>query len=215
MSHEKLQFTLNLANKGWQPIFGNQELGTFFMIYIKIHNIEAREPNNPNTKYDYLLSYRIQNFRGSVSFGFTVFPEITLYSQANNSDIDCKISIKLSPFSLNLTYLEKTVTYNSKLEKGYTIDTNAIVGDISSEITGTETGTDPQSINYIDPRKFQRNGDTVDAIITIDEGERTILEDSLDRLNEETLRIELGELLSKGGIGGGSGICCPRRSVVI
>ena len=48
MAHENLTFRVDLNERNeWQPIFGSQDYGTFYMVYIKIkeHSVTDNENN--------------------------------------------------------------------------------------------------------------------------------------------------------------------------
>ena len=216
MAHENLRFKIDPKNKDWQPIFGNQELDTFFMIYIKINDIYPEEPDNPNTLYIYEYNYRIQNFRGAISFGFEEFPTMT-FEDNPNMPTDCDIRIKLTPFSNKYTFGDKCNPFIKEallrpLKKGDIIDSLGLIQQIPEHVTGNKK---LEKLKYIDPRDFSRNGDTLDAIIKIDDGKRKKILEQIDTYDKKTLRNLFKSYFKTKGAAGSTGICCPRISIVI
>ncbi|WP_420570879.1 hypothetical protein [Kordia sp.] len=205
MAHENLRFNLDTSSDKYQPIFGNQELGTFFMIYMQIISYKQVEYSPGIITHSYEVKFKIQNFRGAITMGFNGVPTIN-----SNTGHDIQIKLPVSPFS-SKAEIPYIINSTKKLEKGFTIDSIAVINSIPSNIANS----------YIDPRKFQRNGDTLDAVITLDNDERNTFLENLERLDlNDTPKVEAAinkviSYMSENLGGGGNGICCPRISVVI
>jgi hypothetical protein len=176
------------------------------MIYIKFVSYQEREYSPGVITYSYEVEFKIQNFRGAVTMGFNGAPD----TATDLANYDLEIRLPVSPFTSNDT-VRYTINTTKKIETGYMIDTLAEIISIPSTVANS----------YIDPRKFQRNGDTLDAVITMDSAKRDKLVEDLNNLdihNSDEVEKYIKQVISnigKNGAGGGTGICCPRVSVVI
>lgn len=153
MAHEQLKFKLHIDdNQEWQPIFGDQQLNTFYMVYILFEEVsEGLEEELGLPMYKYKCKFRIQNFRGAVTFGFCGVPNLT---QPNDSDeIGTEISLDLCAFK-HEEY--KEVVY--KLDKP--IDRNKLLKVDSNIFIRKEfvDENDPINSDFLDPFKFRRDG---------------------------------------------------------
>lgn len=104
MAHENLKFPLSLTkNDIWQPVFGAQHHGTFYMIYIKIKSYEKVQNDFGKTEHTYHCDFRLQNYRGAITMGLigTKIPKFsTDTSEAKLGDI-LNINLEVSPFKKN------------------------------------------------------------------------------------------------------------------
>lgn len=205
MAHENLKFKIDTKSDQWQPIFGNQELGTFFMIYMKIKEKLIIEKKGVKS-YKYTLKFKIQNFRGDITIGFGD----DLSMKATEVENDFIIRASLVPFSEKFKYRYNYRT-SKEISKGHIIDSLATVVSIPERVKKSNYG----DMGYLDPRLYLRNGEDLDAVVTLPEENRKKLLREINTYNEKYLREQLKGLLSRKAAAGSTGICCPRISVVI
>ncbi len=162
MAHENLKFSLDFSdNQNWQPIVGNQDYGTFYMIYIKIKNYGSQVNEFGVTEYFYDCDFRIQNFRGEITIGFSGIPQINPKDSEtiinSNEKIDVEIILQLAPFTFNEfcsrnLKREMPIKNNSILRT--TVERHLPANDLYNR-------NEPLKSAYIDPYRYVRDGDTV------------------------------------------------------
>ncbi|WP_299245721.1 hypothetical protein [uncultured Aquimarina sp.] len=200
MAHENLKFSLNLNNQNWQPILGNQDYNTFYMVYIKFNQVYSEVNDFGVTEYKYDCDFRIQNFRGEITMGFSGSPLISLNENPVNpteeNRVDVNIILKISPFNFNeiqegvIFKLQRPIDHDFVLRTG--LERHLPPSDVYNE-------EDPIKTNYLDPYRYRRDGDTV-----IEIGTRPYNSD------------EPFKSIADGGIGTpGLGICAPDLSTII
>lgn len=212
MAHEELQFSFELERQNdWQPIYSNQDLGTFYVIYLKIN--EANLETTAGAQfYSYNMDFRIQNYRGAVTMGFVEQPDVSYVIDDQNHGIDFNFRLSIEPYNNTFYLKDYNVSLSSPIQKGHLIDTNVTVKNVPASL---ENAQDPNKSIFLDPRLFLRDGDSVDRILTIPENERLKLLDELDTMNQQQLKGRLKKLIEVDPISGeGGGICCPKQTYI-
>lgn len=228
MAHEELKFKISAkANNTWQPIYGGQEYGTFFMIYMRITNYEViTEDGVEGKSHIYTCDYRIQNFVGAVTLGLYPYAagsksideaelENLYYGKTySKSDMEkmydflppsereklffeVGIHVCIRPFLKNEIITNRKLNFNRELQSGDRIET-----ECRTELPPTELydQQNPLDAAYLNPNDFIRSGDWVTEIGT--------------RKYDESGK---GAFIAPTVLGGGSkhGKCIPNRSEVM
>jgi len=205
MAHEALKFNVIVDNyKDWQPIVGNQDFGTFYMIYVKFD-----KPTIQNGRYKYFIKLKLQNYSGNITLGFEGNPRLIELSPAAKQrnveklkklipDFDTKtpeeqkylLEIHRIDFQLDI-WVRPFDT--SKSLKGNVLETNCIIGSPNSDLYNQNN---PLSSKFINPYHYQRAGDE-------------ILEVGLRNINSDS------DFVSVSGAGTLLTRCNPSRSFLL
>ena len=203
MAHEQLKFKLHLnGNKEWQPILGDQHLNTFYMVYVKFIEVsEGNEIELGKPVYKYKCQFRIQNFRGAVTFGFCAEPEIKCLD-SSNAEVGTNIVLNLCAFKYNNLTVARTYTFNEPIDRSKFLET---ISNIYID-EGFINENEPIKSNFLDPMKYRRDGD-----VAFELGQRKY--DSIKPAEFET--IPGLKLIGTAGFFPPHGICSPKFSILI
>ncbi len=187
MAHEALKFNVEVNNfDKWQPIYGGQDHGTFYMIYMKISEVVEQD-----NKFHYYAEFKLQNFVGAVSIGFGGHrtPElIELTNEAKNhrnkqlieimkgegiSDskeqsrlleehrVDFRLNLQVTPFDNDFHIPKTKLQGMSNNLVGNILETDCLRNSPPSELYDQK---DPQKSKYINPYHYQRAGDETHVV---------------------------------------------------
>nr|WP_321222368.1 hypothetical protein [uncultured Psychroserpens sp.] len=159
MAHENLKFQLSLTkNDIWQPVFGAQHHGTFYMIYIKIKSYEEVKNEFGKIEHTYDCDFRLQNYRGAITIGLagSKTPKFTTdTSDANLGDI-LNINLEVKPFT------KKDYLNDVKLKLVKPIESNLITVINVFVLSPPKNLFDPNDLDnslYLNPYTHLRDGD--------------------------------------------------------
>jgi len=192
MAHEILKFKVQVDDiKNWQPIYGNQEHGTFYMVYIKFKSVEQKEG-----KYLYTVDFKLQNYVGSITMGFSGAPKLKQLNpdelEANkelikkeieriNSErktplienevdaiykvhqIDFQLEIPVKPFCNNFEYKSVSLDALSIPLKGNVLNAKSDLGNPDPILYNPDEEKALNSL-YINPYHYERAGDELTEI---------------------------------------------------
>lgn len=159
MAHENLKFPLSLEkNDTWQPIYGGQHHGTFYMIYIKIHTYEKIEMSKEKPGYSLECSFRLQNFRGAITIGLAEFNNHQFTDEGTETEPEpvLNFNLKVKPFKKR-DYLEKVrIPLEKPINSGLIAVFNVFI------LPPPDCLFDPNDLDnstYINPYSHLRDGD--------------------------------------------------------
>ncbi len=193
MAHQNLKFRLHLNDSvEWQPIYAGQDFNTFYVVYVKFMNlIEDSDSLMGNLTASYRCKFRIQNFRGAVSIGFSKEPK--LY-KVKDKEFTINIEIFLKAFHFNEYSKEIDFPFVEKIDRSKLLKTKVSL-DLPA---GMYNKKKPIESDYLLPYKYERDGDTA-----IELGRRT------------AGSTKPFKNYSDEGISGGEfGICSPDTSLL-
>ncbi|RNC86756.1 MAG: hypothetical protein ED556_04870 [Winogradskyella sp.] len=163
MAHQQLKFPVNPKDCDvWQPIFGGQHHGTFYMIYIKIHKHEFIESDK--LPYVYTCDFKLQNYRGSITMGLDKV-QYNTYEQKveelENEGLILHIKIDVKPFLKNDEILGTKVAMKREISDKQVAVTQINLKNPKLELFNPE---DLDSSLYINPHTHFRDGDAYDEV---------------------------------------------------
>ncbi|WP_378177171.1 hypothetical protein [Aquimarina sp. SS2-1] len=164
MAHENLKFVIRLEDLDvWQPVFGSQDYGTFYMIYIKINSIQdiPAQGGSSNTFYLYNCDFKLQNYRGAITMGLSGSPDMNFEDSVDGVDVFLNISV--SPFLVNNEILNEDIILNSPLEAGMTLQTNFTLNPPPQHLFDP---SNPDKSVYLNPYRLIRDGEAYSEIST-------------------------------------------------
>ena len=159
MAHEHLNFNLRWSKKqddnDWQPILGAQEHSTFFMVYVRIDEMEQGTTKEGEEFWMYKFTFRLQNFRGAISMGIKGIPVVSQPDYENREDIGTSFSMDVMAFHHNdlesCEYITlKPIDKTKLLETLYTMYLPAELYDPKKPLKESK---------YLNPYRFQRDGE--------------------------------------------------------
>lgn len=159
MAHENLKFPLNLKkNDTWQPIYGGQHHGTFYMIYIMIHNYEEIEVAKDQKAYNFECSFRLQNFRGAITIGLNDFRnhQFAVDESDENTENILNFNLEVKPFKKNDHLNNIQILLEKPIESGLIAVFNVF---ITSPPDCLFNPKDLDNSTYINPYTHLRDGD--------------------------------------------------------
>lgn len=159
MAHENLKFPLSLEKKGiWQPVFGGQHHGTFYMIYINVLKYEAFEMTEGKTAYKLKCNFRLQNFRGAITIGLVGFKNHQFTTEENDNETETILNFNLNvkPFVKNDYLNDIEVFLEKPIESGLIAIFKVSLLLPPKEIFNPE---DLDNSTYINPYTHTRDGD--------------------------------------------------------
>jgi hypothetical protein len=204
MAHEQLKFKLHLEDtKEWQPILGDQHLNTFYMVYVKFSEVNEEEDTESGSSVcTYKCQFRIQNFRGAVTFGFCAAPEIK-WSDGSDKEVGTNIILNLCAFKCNDLTNELTYQLDKPIDRNKYLET---ISNIYIE-EGFINETEPIKSNFLDPLKYRRDGD-----VAVELGQKMNDDSDKPRKFEPISGLKL---IGTSGFVPGLGICSPKFSILI
>jgi len=182
MAHEALKFNVNVNDtKNWQPIVGNTDYGTFYMVYIKFAKME--EVDN---KYHYYAEFKLQNYDGNISIGFEGNPRLSELNEQEKLEreneikdlidgfhskpikeqqeilemhhVDFILEIDVMPFDTDYCINRLKLKSTTKILNGNVLETNCIR---KTPNINMYKQTDPLNSKYINPYHYKRAGDEI------------------------------------------------------
>lgn len=166
MAHENLKFRVVLDEKNeWQPIFGSQDYGTFYMVYIKIKGQSVKKNETGKKSYKYTCDFKLQNYRGQITMGFKkgYIPELTTPTghEPDGEGVQMFLNIEIVPFTVNEELNDITLEQTTPLKKGMTVQTNFIQGVPPKDLYDPKN---PEKSRYLNPYRFVRDGEAYSEI---------------------------------------------------
>ncbi len=168
MAHENLKFRLQLDfNKDkdkddtdrWQPVFGGQHHGTFYMIYIDIKSYETEKINDDIEIAKLKCSFRLQNYRGAITMGLERFRGHqfeTLEETDNRSETILNFNLEAAPFKKNDYLNDVEITLEKPITSGLIAVFKVFVLPPPASLF------DPENLDnslYLNPYTHLRDGD--------------------------------------------------------
>lgn len=182
MAHENLKFNLKLKfeknpkDKKWQPIYGAQHHGTFYMIYIKFNSKSTGTKEDKTTFYKYNCSFRIQNYRGAITMGLSGKPSLKHgFDNHHKSDV-MYLNIDVTPFTKNDYINDVELKESNQLTKDLVLVSKVNCTPPPENIFSNK-GKNIKTIHknldnsiYIDPYQYTRDGDHFREVSTREAG---------------------------------------------
>ncbi|QNM86297.1 hypothetical protein H9W90_04020 [Polaribacter pectinis] len=166
MAHENLKFRLDLNERNdWQPILATQEFGTFFMVYIKFKDF-IEENNQGLSIKSYKCDFKLQNFKGDITIGFSNNTPILTYPDGTrpyDNELNAYINIVIQPFNLNHEINDCNLIVTQPLEKGLILQTYY---DRVNPPINISDPLHPEKSLYLNPNKLIRDGEFYSEIST-------------------------------------------------
>lgn len=201
MAHENLRFRINLNDySDYQPILASQDYGTFYLIYIRITSHQKIKVDGIE-KHKYMCDFKLQNFRGAITMGFIDDNEdeertFDLGPSRSNDRIrygDHELIVKVAPFRLSSEIFQEPLIVDKPLSRGDIIRTKLSRLKPPKDLYLSE---EPEKSRYLNPYRFQRDGDEFQEIGMRVFGSEDPFKDPSD-----------------GGLPGG--ICIPELSLIV
>jgi hypothetical protein len=165
MAHENLKFRVDINNtKDWQPIFGSQDYGTFYMVYIKFKSYRKFENEFNSIEHEYICDFKLQNYRGQITMGFGEYKtKIALPDGTRNTDneISVYITIGVAPFTIREELSDVVFSLSKPLTDGMVLQT-----EFERELPPNclfKPGS-PERSTYLDPYSYVRDGEAYSEI---------------------------------------------------
>ncbi|MFY9244040.1 MAG: hypothetical protein WAO74_13555 [Polaribacter sp.] len=160
MAHENLKFKLDVNNqKDYQPILGSQDYGTFHMVYVRIKKYEIVTKTDGIKQHNYTCDFKIQNFIGNITIGFSKpKPTINLGSSMNTDQdpIDATIKLAIEPFSTKTVVKNVLVELAKPLSKGMILFTDFTRNKPGKKLYNP---LKPEKSKFLNPYRFERDGE--------------------------------------------------------
>lgn len=162
MAHENLKFVIRLEDRNvWQPVFGSQDFGTFYMIYIKIKDIQEITGEDNTPFFLYTCDFKLQNYRGAITMGLTGSPDMKIESSVEG--VDAFLNVSVSPFHVNNEILDENIILRSPLQVGMTLQTNFTLNAPPQHLFDP---ANPDKSVYLSPYRLIRDGEAYSEIST-------------------------------------------------
>ncbi|GAB4159788.1 MAG: hypothetical protein Tsb0033_14800 [Winogradskyella sp.] len=120
MAHENLKFRLSTTSTNWQPVYGGQHHGTFYMVYIKIKSYDKIEIAKDKTAYELVCDFRLQNFRGAITMGLVDFSGHNFAEETHDDTAEhiLYFNLEVAPFTKNDYLNNIKILLEAPIEKG-------------------------------------------------------------------------------------------------
>lgn len=169
MAHQNLKFQVNPKNCDvWQPIYGGQHHGTFYMMYIKIHKHEVIEGDK--LPHVYTCDFKLQNFRGAITMGLVEVKYNTVTESVPELEDHgpiLHIIVSVKPFHKNDEILGARIAMKKPIEDKLLAVIQTELENPKKEIFNPD---DLDNSLYINPHTHFRDGDEYNEVYQIPVG---------------------------------------------
>lgn len=152
--HQNLKFNYLPKNSAFQPIVAAQAHGTFFAIFMKIHNWN---PGNRNHECEFYL----QNFRGAITIGFYDL-DVNVKHIVDDGQRTFQMELSIEPFNSTRGIPLKQIDFEEKFLLGDTLDVQFKLKQPSSTVYNPN---DLDNSLYIDPYRYYRDGECYTPVV--------------------------------------------------
>ena len=167
MAHEELKFKVefDFNQDQYQPIYASLDYGTFYMIYADfVSDYEQVSPIGVK-QYYYTCNFKLQNFRGDITIGFN--NHVVEIDPAKEPDVDAYLKFQIRPFKVNEELKNVVILSTIPLKKGMVVQTKVTR---KSPPRTLYDPFQPQNSAYLNPYRFERDGEDFDEISKRDFG---------------------------------------------
>ncbi|AOW19534.1 hypothetical protein [Urechidicola croceus] len=166
MAHENLKFRLKIDLKDtWQPIYGAEHHGTFYMIYVKINKYEVIKNEYGIEVHSHNWDFRLQNYRGNITMGLVDTPSLKFSKDEKETQFGEILNINLSvkPFIKNDIISNCNLNVEKVIPKNMIAVTNVMLLNPPIELYNPK---DLDNSLYINPYSHFRDGDHFNEVST-------------------------------------------------